>query len=904
MFSIRMPGLLPFLLASLSVTATAADIWIEGESAAESTVQRHPWWYDKVKTDQLSGGDFITNWSDKADGAVAYTIKVDEAGSYRLWLRANPTAAKLGWKLDDAQEKDIDFGPAIDNVNIAADAAPDLRFLAWIDLGKLELAAGEHHLRFRMHSENNHHGMIDCLVLTTGAFVPKGTRKPGEAAAKPQSLDGRWAFDPEQDTFSADSLLDLRSLNETVAGEHGFITRTKDGSDFARGDGVPMRFWAMHSDVWHSGFPALQDHARFLAKRGVNLVRCHGSLPNMDGGIDEVNQHQVQELWDCVAAMKKEGIYVIASPYYPHATGLDDARRKRWGIDSKQGNMTGLVYFDPKVQAAYKQWLRAMLEPVNPRTGLALKDEPALALIQLQNEDSLLFWTVQDIQGGELKILQETFGRWATKAHGSVQAAFDLWKEPVEGDDAAAGRVALRHIWDLTSDGVAKKGRSPRLADQARFMAGLMHDWNAEVGRFLREEIHAKQLVNAGNWRTADAVSLSDLERWSYTANEVQAMNRYTGSLHVGDNAGWAITTGDKYTSYSALLDPTSLPVSIKQPVGMPFIIPESNWVPPTLNQSEGPFLVAAYMSLNGLDGYFWFSTGQTQWRQPGSANGYLPSIGKWDAATPEILGNFPAAALMYRKGYLKQGAPVVSEQRALDDLWALRTPVISEEGAFDPNRDAGSFAATSTVHQEVSRLAYLAGPVVVTYGGDSAKTVIDPKLAELVDEKAKIVRANTGEITMDYGHGVCVIDGPKAQGVTGFLAKERPKTVLSSLTIESGNDYATVLAVSMDDQPLTSSKRVLVQIGTTCRPTGWAEKPVTWTQDGKQLEGFQIEAFGEKPWQVVNNDCSITLKNPGITEAVVLDMNGLKRGTVPVEKVDGGVRFTLPKDAKYVIAR
>ena len=42
----------------------------------------------------------------------------------------------------------------------------------------------------------------------------------------------------------------------------------------------------------------------------------------------------------------------------------------------------------------------------------------------------------------------------------------------------------------------------------------------------------------------------------------------------------------------------------------------------------------------------------------------------KWSIATPMVLGQFPAAALLYRKGYLKQGEPAVVEHRSLRQLW------------------------------------------------------------------------------------------------------------------------------------------------------------------------------------------------------------------------------------------
>ena len=56
--------------------ACAAEyIWIEGESPQAQSMTRHPWWYDQVKRDQLSGGDFISNWNDKRAGEATYGFR-------------------------------------------------------------------------------------------------------------------------------------------------------------------------------------------------------------------------------------------------------------------------------------------------------------------------------------------------------------------------------------------------------------------------------------------------------------------------------------------------------------------------------------------------------------------------------------------------------------------------------------------------------------------------------------------------------------------------------------------------------------------------------------------------------------------------------------------------------------
>src|SRR5258708_38849911 len=92
----------------LSAPLRASVIWTEAEKPMRSTMHRHPWWYDKVKTDQLSGGDFISNWSDKP-GEAEYAVEAPKAGEYAFWVRANPVGTKLSYQLNDGAWTAIDL---------------------------------------------------------------------------------------------------------------------------------------------------------------------------------------------------------------------------------------------------------------------------------------------------------------------------------------------------------------------------------------------------------------------------------------------------------------------------------------------------------------------------------------------------------------------------------------------------------------------------------------------------------------------------------------------------------------------------------------------------------------------------------------------------------------------------
>ncbi len=585
--------------------------------------------------------------------------------------------------------------------------------------------------------------------LPTRAAEGAGVSSTGNSGGSLNVAEGSWAFQPARDEFSSEALLDLRGLNEKFAGEHGFVVRSKDGNDFALSDGTPARFWAVNDGAFDKN-PAR--HARFLAKRGVNMVRFHCNITPTGEDLMSIDQTDRDHVWKGVAAMKKEGIYVTYSPYW---AGPARVKPSMGVLDTGGAGNWGLLFFDPKLQAAYKHWLRLVFTETNSYTGIPLAQDPALAIIEIQNEDSLLFWTSQAIKGSAKTELRRQFGACLVTKYGSLEKAKQAWSgaaptpDQDEADDFARGEAALYTIWELTQHR-GGEGQQHRCADQMQFFAETMYQFNHMVGDYLKKELGCKQLVNAGNWRTADNVTMLDAERWSYTANDVMAVNRYYSGAHEGQNNGWAIVNGDRFTDESVMLLPREFPLTLKQVDGFPMLITESSWVPPLGYQSEGPFLVAAYQSLTGIDAFYWFATGEEDWRQPGSANGFMPSEGKWVCATPMLMGQWPAAALMYRRGYVKKGEPVVYEQRALEDLWHRRMPIIAEDSGYDPNRDQARTAKASNVKDGINPLAYLVGPVVVKYGGDPAQSQV-AELGEFVREDKKLIRSNTGELELDY---------------------------------------------------------------------------------------------------------------------------------------------------------
>jgi hypothetical protein len=190
---------------------------------------------------------------------------------------------------------------------------------------------------------------------------------------------------------------------------------------------------------------------------------------------------------------------------------------------------------------------------------------------------------------------------------------------------------------------------------------------------------------------------------------------------------------------------------------------------------------------------------------------------------------------------------------------------------------------------------------VRVVLGGDPSKsTAVD--LAKYIDREHSQVRSITGEMTLDYGHGCYRIDAPMAKAVSGFLAEAGPQR-LKDVTIACTNRYATIVIVPLDRKPIASSAKVLVQVGTISRPSGWTARPDRLLIGGKLVDCLHITDIGKPPWLVENTAATVTIANPSLTTATALDINGMATSPALSMTHAGGIAtLTLPSNALYVV--
>ena len=875
----------------------AESIWIEGEKPTKSTMNRHPWWYDQVKKEHLSGGDWISNFEPKNIGEAEYSVTAKEGGKYEFWVRANPTLTTMSFRLNDNKDwSPIDFEKsAREAVNIAADGKLDLRFIAWVKVGSVDLKKGKNLLRFRMNSENSNHGGLDCFVLSTEPFTPRGLLKPGETAKDSGLTEADWfAFNPSADKFQATSVIDLRFLNEKQAGENGFISRN-DGRFVHSITRKPLRFWAVNGAAAKTR-DELKLEARQLAKYGVNMVRLHGPMFDKRG---EVDPEKIQRAFDVVETMKEEGIYTHFSIYFP--LWFDPPADLDWlpGYDGKTHSFA-TPYFNAKFQEKYRGWFKALLTTPSPTTGNRLIDEPAVFGVELVNEDSLFFWTFNDkgIPDVPLREMEHQFGDWVKAKYGTFEKAFTAWKDQkIPRDVPAEGRIGFRPLWNIANE------RTPRDQDTVRFLTETQRRFYDESTRFIRG-LGFKGLVTASNWVTASPEVLGPLEKYSYIPGDFIDRHGYFGCANGGDGAEWSIRDGHTYVDRSALKfesEEPGKPASFVHP-GMdphyddkPSMISETTWNRPNRHRGEAPLYLATYGALQDSDCIVHFAKDAVEWSvKPG----YF--MQPWTLTAPTQFGQFPGAALIYRQGLVQTGDDMVHVILHYEDLLKLQGTPLPQDAAFDELRLKDVPTGTAVKPGlRIDPLIHYVGKTHVRFTTPVSKkqrsdTKLKP-LAKFIDHKAKTVVSSTSQLKLDWGKGLLTINAPSAQGVSGNLAAAG-EIKLSDITISIPRDVAHAIVVSLDGQPIASSKKMLLQVMTEEKATGFRSEPIEGQRN-------RIVSIGESPWLVkkIEGQVKFHRSDAGALKVTPLDQYG-EPAKVDTEKFSGESIRLKPDTLYYSI--
>ncbi len=178
-----------------------------------------------------------------------------------------------------------------------------------------------------------------------------------------------------------------------------------------------------------------------LAKFGINAVRFHHmDMQAAPGGLLQkdaktLDPGQLDRLDYLIARLKNQGIYadlnLHVSRTYP-------------GLPTREGMPSfhkGVDNFDPRSISLQRDYARDLLTHVNPYTKSRYADEPAVALVEINNENALLheWWN------GELDTLPDPFAS-------ELSRLWNDWLKARYADDKA-----LRTAWGATSEPLGRE---------------------------------------------------------------------------------------------------------------------------------------------------------------------------------------------------------------------------------------------------------------------------------------------------------------------------------------------------------------------------------------------------------------------------------------------------------------
>ena len=236
----------------------------------------------------------------------------------------------------------------------------------------------------------------------TQTFV---VQPPQAAAFEPENRwtdTSAWFAYEKTGDFSPGSVIGCEDWLEKPAGKHGWLKTDTD--DFVFADGTKIKFFG--TNISWDDMACPREQADLCndkwAKHGVNLVRLHKFIDHGWAGIMTEQDHMIPDpekipLFDYYhASAKKRGIYLGWSPVFTWGlTPADKTRVKYYDEieknDPKKRGVIGVTNIAPDLQDLLIKQVSAMLSRKNEVTGLRYADDPALAYVELHNEDDIFF---------------------------------------------------------------------------------------------------------------------------------------------------------------------------------------------------------------------------------------------------------------------------------------------------------------------------------------------------------------------------------------------------------------------------------------------------------------------------------------------------------------------------------
>ncbi len=257
------------------------------------------------------------------------------------------------------------------------------------------------------------------------------------------------------------NLTDVSGWLQAPAGRSGFV-RSENGHFVT--DAGRIRFWATNL-CFSACFPDHEQAERLaarLASFGINCVRMHhmdsrdiwGRSPNKL----TIDPAQLERLDYLIYQLKQHGIYTNINLHVSRWLGDKEGfphREKRPKYDKGIGN------FEPRMIELQKKYARDLLTHVNPYTGNPYTAEPAIAFVEISNEDALFaVWSrgqLDDLPDPYVTTFRRLWNGWLRQKYGTTEKLARAWnsgRRPLGKEMLRNGSFdePLQRTWQLQRD--------------------------------------------------------------------------------------------------------------------------------------------------------------------------------------------------------------------------------------------------------------------------------------------------------------------------------------------------------------------------------------------------------------------------------------------------------------------
>jgi hypothetical protein len=677
-------------------------------------------------------------------------------------------------------------------------------------------------------------------------------------------------FQPGRDEFR-ETILDCSGWVEAPTGKHGFVT-AKD-ERFVFEDGTPVRFWGAQMNLW--GQEQVDYAVRRMRRQGINITRLHG-LNNL--GSDARSFERLDYL---IAKLGENGIYIILDLHYP-LTHRFKAGDQIPGLP-QGGAAPYTQFFNARVAEVMHQRMTNIFTHLNPYTHKRYCDDPTLALVEILNEDSLFWGTIEPPFRTEL---EDKFAGWLRKKYGDDAGLRKAWAvegspQPRlhglgEGEGLGPGqRIGLMRNWDFTENFFrAHPERKARGRDQMRFYFELEDQYWSGCRAVLRQA-GVKAPIDGSNWQGhgfPTRVHIRAQAKLDYIDR-----HGYWDHPQGEGNLKWRIATARFHNlpMVKALRPEQDTLVYLgvgnlvtekawEQVLGLPMTISEWNTCLPNEYSLEGTGLIAAYGLLQGWDASLQFGYFSPDWPKALSG-GSFDLLGN----PPQIL-QFPAASVMWLRKDVKEAAVVA-------------------ESLYDPE----SIFSLTEDRKPLPLAAALVGKVGYRFVEKNRPPIVKD-ISAYWDPKNLVAHSLTGELTWDAKQGFVRINTPRTQAVIGFLSAE-PHT-LASTSIKSPTRFGAIYVTAMDGEaPIRAARRMLITAVGPARNTGMEYETTTQSSRlGAPFWRLKAEGTGPALLEAVTGEIQIQCARPNDFKAWALDPVGKRIREVPVQVQDQALQLEL----------